>query len=157
MSRLPRRRTVSDVMTSHVHIAAPVTPFKVLVRLIEENRVSAIPIVDQQGLPIGIVSEADLLLKARRRELESSDDLLHRQKRRNERAKADATVASEVMTSPVITVAADTFGRHGTIDCLSGRTMARRGAGRFPHNPLPYHRIRIGPVDFPQRHMLCYR
>jgi CBS domain-containing protein len=95
-------------MTARVHVASPLTPFAFLVRLIEENRVSAIPIVDQQGVPIGIVSESDLLLKERRHELESSQDLLHPQKRRHERAKAEGTVASEVMTSPAITVAADT-------------------------------------------------
>jgi len=108
VSRLPRHRTVSDVMTSRVHVATPLTPFKLLVRLIEENRISAVPIVDQQGIPIGIVSETDLLLKQRRPELESSRDLLHVQKRRHERAKAAGTVASEVMTSPAITVGSDT-------------------------------------------------
>jgi len=105
---LPRRRTVSDVMTIHVHVASPRAPFKVLVRLIEDNKVSAIPIVDQQGIPVGIVSEADLLLKERRQELESSEDLLHLRKRRHERVKAEGTVASDVMTSPVITVPAGT-------------------------------------------------
>ena len=108
MNRLPRHRNVSDVMTSRVHVATPLTPFKLLVRLIEENRISAVPIVDQQGIPIGIVSETDLLLKQRRPELESSRDLLHVQKRRHERAKAAGTVASEVMTSPAITVGSDT-------------------------------------------------
>ncbi len=108
MSRLPRHRTVSDVMTKHVHVATPLTPFKLLVRLIEENRVSAIPIVDQQGVPIGIVSETDLLLKQMRAGAESSRDLLHVRKRRSERAKGDGTVASDVMTSPAITVASDT-------------------------------------------------
>jgi len=103
MSSLPRRRTVTDVMTTSVHIAGPQTPFKLLVRLIEENRVSAIPIVDQQGMPIGIVSEADLLLKERRSELEH-EDLAHVRKRREQRTKADAVVASELMTSPPITV-----------------------------------------------------
>lgn len=108
MSSLPRHRTVSDVMTSRVHVASSLAPFKYLVRLIEENRVSAIPIVDQQGVPIGIVSEADLLLKERRHDLESSEDVPHLQKRRRERAKAGGTVASEIMTSPAITVAFDT-------------------------------------------------
>jgi CBS domain-containing protein len=108
VTRLPRHRTVSDVMTSRVHVATPLTPFKLLVRLIEENRISAVPIVDQQGIPIGIVSETDLLLKQRRPELESSRDLLHVQKRRHERTKAAGTVASEVMTSPAITVESDT-------------------------------------------------
>jgi CBS domain-containing protein len=103
MSSLPRRRTVADVMTTMVHIAGPQTPFKLLVRLIEENRVSAIPIVDQLGMPIGIVSEADLLLKERRSELEHHR-LAHANKRREERTKAEAVVASELMTSPPITV-----------------------------------------------------
>jgi CBS domain-containing protein len=108
MIGLPRHRTVSDVMTSRVHVASPLAPFKLLVRLIEENRVSAIPIVDQQGMPVGIVSESDLLLKERRLELESSRDLLHVQKRRHERAKAAGTVASDLMSSPTMTVASDT-------------------------------------------------
>ena len=85
----PRRRTVSDVMTRRVHVAGPLAPFKQLVRLIAENRVSTIPIVDQRGVPIGIVSESDLLLEER-----TLDD------------PKDA-IASKFMTSPVITVAAD--------------------------------------------------
>jgi CBS domain-containing protein len=105
---LPLHRSVSDVMTSRVHVASPVAPFKLLVRLIEENRVSAIPIVDQQGVPVGIVSESDLLLKERRVELETSHDLLHAHRRRQDRAKARGTVASELMTSPPVTVRSDT-------------------------------------------------
>ena len=103
MSSLPRRRTVADVMTTRVHIAAPQTPFKLLVRMIEENRVSAIPIVDQQGVPVGIVSESDLLLKERRSDLER-EDLIHPRRRREQRAKAGGILASELMTSPPITV-----------------------------------------------------
>lgn len=101
------RSTVSDVMTVHVHVASASTPIRLLTRLIEENRVGAIPIVDQQGVPIGIVSATDLLLKEWGAELESTRDLLHVQKRRQERAKAAGTVASEVMTSPAITVESD--------------------------------------------------
>jgi CBS domain-containing protein len=108
MTSLPRHRTVSDVMTSRVHVASPLSPFKLLVRLIEENRVSAIPVVDETGVPVGIVSESDLLLKQRRLELESSRDLRHLQKGRLERAKAAGTVASDVMTCPAITVTSDT-------------------------------------------------
>ena len=87
MSGLPPHQSVSDVMTTRVHVASPVTPFKQLVRLIAENRVSAIPIVDQQGMPVGIVSESDLLLKS---------------------AQAGGRVASDVMTSPAITIPLDT-------------------------------------------------
>jgi CBS domain-containing protein len=106
--RLRRRRTVSDVMTSRVHVARPMTPFKRLVQLIEENKISAVPIVDAQGVPVGIVSESDLLLKERRRELESESSLLHPRRRRQERAKAEGVVAWEIMTKPPITVRSDT-------------------------------------------------
>lgn len=108
MSGVPRRRTVADVMTARVHVAGPLTPFKLLVRLIQENRVSAIPIVDVNGFPLGIVSESDLLLKERRRELESEPDLLHMRRRQRERAKADGLVASDLMTIPPITVSSTT-------------------------------------------------
>jgi CBS domain-containing protein len=106
-SSLPRHRKVSDVMTSRVHVATPSAPFKHLVRVLEENRISAIPIVDQQGVPIGIVSEWDLMLKERRKELESSNDLIHPERRHHQVAKAQGTIASELMTSPVVTVGAD--------------------------------------------------
>jgi CBS domain-containing protein len=95
-------------MTNQVHVAGALTPFKRLVQLIEENRVSAIPIVDEQGVPIGIVSESDLLLKERRQELESEPSRLHPLRRREQRAKASGVVASEIMTSPPITVQSDT-------------------------------------------------
>lgn len=108
MTNLSRRRTVSDVMTTGVHVATKQTPFKRLVELIEDNRVSAIPIVDERGVPIGIVSESDLLLKERRRELETAQSLLHSRRRQQERAKAQGMVASEIMTTPPITVLSDT-------------------------------------------------
>src|SRR6202163_3359406 len=100
MTTLPRHRTVADVMTSRVHVAGPQAPFKLLVRLIDENRISAIPIVDQQGVPVGIVSESDLLLKERRAELDSSHDLLHVHSAPLSRATAAATAQSDLITSP---------------------------------------------------------
>ncbi|HET9780899.1 MAG TPA: CBS domain-containing protein [Candidatus Dormibacteraeota bacterium] len=105
MSSFPRHRTVADVMTERVHVASPMTPFKLLVRLIEENRVSAIPIVDQHGVPVGVVSESDLLLKERFDELESTSDLLHPRRHSRELAKAGGMVAADLMSSPAITIA----------------------------------------------------
>jgi CBS domain-containing protein len=98
---------VSDVMTSRVHIANRQSPFKQLVRVIEENHISAIPVVDERGFPVGIVSEADLLLKSRRHELEGERGVRHLQRRRAQRSKAEGTTAEEVMTAPPITVQVD--------------------------------------------------
>jgi CBS domain-containing protein len=95
-------------MTVRVHIAGPLTPFKILVRLIEENRISAIPVVDERGMPVGVVSESDLLLKERRGELESEGSPLHLWRRRQEKAKADGTLAADLMTAPAITVGLQT-------------------------------------------------
>ena len=93
---MPRHRTVVDVMTVRVHVAGPLTPFKLLVRLIEENRISAVPIVNQLGMPVGVVSESDLLLK---------ESLVS--KRRQDRVKAEAVIAQDLMTQPAITIRAD--------------------------------------------------
>lgn len=108
MTTWPRHRTVSDVMTVRVHVASPETPFKFLVQLIEDNRISAVPIVDRHGIPVGIVSEADLLLKEQRHGLESQRDLVHPLRLRHRREKAAGNVASELMTSPPITVTTGT-------------------------------------------------
>jgi CBS domain-containing protein len=108
MSSIPRHRTAADVMTRHVHVATPSTPFKVLVRLLDENRISAVPVVDQHGMPLGVVSESDLLLKERLTELANTDSPLHLWRRRQEREKAHGVIAAELMTSPAITVSLDT-------------------------------------------------
>jgi len=113
-------------MTTRVHVATPSTTFKVLVRLIEENRVSAIPIVDPQGRPVGIVSESDLLLKERRSELElEAGSPLHLWRRRQERAKAEGVVAADLMTSPVVSV-----GAESTI-AQAARVMQERNVRRL--------------------------
>jgi len=104
----PRRTTVADVMTAHVHVATPSTPFKVLVRVLEENRISAVPIVDQQGMPVGVVSESDLLLKERLTELTREESPLHLWRRQQQREKAQGVIAAELMTSPAITTGLDT-------------------------------------------------
>ncbi len=124
MSSMPRHRTVADVMTAHVHVAGPQTPFKLLVRLIEENHVSAIPIVDQHGVPIGIVSETDLLLKERRSELGAAQDLLHARRLRDQRAKAEGLLAADLMTSPPITVPA-TIGLAQAARLMQERNVRR--------------------------------
>lgn len=122
---LPRHRTVCDVMTKRVHVASPVTPFKLLVRLIEENRVSAIPIVDQGGVPVGIVSEADLLLKGRQAEIAASSSLFRARRRRTDLAKAEGIIASDLMTSPPITIGSD-----ATLT-QAARQMQERGVRRL--------------------------
>jgi CBS-domain-containing membrane protein len=50
-----------EIMTPHVVTISPETPAGRIARLLLENHVSAVPVVDQTGAPIGMVSEGDLL------------------------------------------------------------------------------------------------
>src|SRR5262245_37979097 len=124
MSTLPRRRTVGDVMTARVHVAGPVTPFKHLVQMIEDNRISAVPIIDKRGIPIGVVSEADLLLKERRGELDLDGNPVPLW-RRLDRAKADGVIAIDLMSSPPMTVPL------GTLISEAARIMSERRVRRL--------------------------
>jgi len=97
--------TVRDVMTRMVVSAPTGASFTDLVRLMHDHRIGAVPIVDARGVVVGVVSEADLLLKRDPAALEWH--LLDGPHRRADRRKALARVASELMTSPPITVSPD--------------------------------------------------
>ena len=54
---------VKDLMTTPVVTVEPSAPFKEIVARLAEHRVSAVPVVDDGRRVLGVVSEADLLLK----------------------------------------------------------------------------------------------
>lgn len=54
---------VIDLMTTEVVVVHPETPLKEVARLLIEHRISGMPVVDQDGTVLGVVSEADLLAK----------------------------------------------------------------------------------------------
>lgn len=56
-----RRRSVADLMTPQAVVAQPGTAFKEIARLLDEYGITAVPVVDEEGRPLGVVSEADLL------------------------------------------------------------------------------------------------
>lgn len=97
-----RRKTVGDVMTREVVTISDTTPFKEIVRLMGEYHVSALPVLDGSGRPVGIVSEADLLLKPQYSGTGKPsfiESILHGE----DIAKASGLVASQLMTTPVLT------------------------------------------------------
>ena len=49
---------VKDLMTTQVVTVGPATPFKEIVARLAEHRVSAVPVVDDDGRVLGVVSEA---------------------------------------------------------------------------------------------------
>jgi CBS domain-containing protein len=51
----------SDVMTDAVVSVRPDTPTSQVARLLLDNGISAVPVVDSDGAPVGMVSEGDLI------------------------------------------------------------------------------------------------
>jgi CBS domain-containing protein len=98
------RRTVQDVMTREVVAVRGPTPFKELVRLLNEHRVTAVPVLDDTGrLVVGVVSESDLALKEVAPLREAHTPAFETAQYRDERAKAASLTAAELMTAPAVT------------------------------------------------------
>src|ERR1700680_1151107 len=95
-----RRLSVEDVMTREVVTASPDTSFKQLEQLMAEHRISAMPVVDAEGVALGVVSEADLLLKTEAAGEEGGWSPGSGQRH----SKARAQTAAGLMSSPALTV-----------------------------------------------------
>jgi CBS domain-containing protein len=95
---------VKDLMTTQVVTVGPETPFKEIVARLAQHRVSAVPVVDDRRLVLGVVSEADLLLKEEFPEPEQDLPLWWTRRARLDRAKAAASVARDLMTVAVVAV-----------------------------------------------------
>jgi CBS domain-containing protein len=96
---------VRDVMTTEVVTAEPSTPFKEIAARLAQHRISAVPVVDAGRRVLGIITEADLLLKQEHPDPKADISLIWTRRRRRERAKAAAAVAGKLMTAPAATVA----------------------------------------------------
>ena len=97
---------VKDLMTTQVVTVAPETPFEILARLVE-HRVSALPVVADDGLVLGVVSEADLLLKQQFPDPDQDLSLWWTKRHRLKRAKAAASTAHHLMTVAVVSISGD--------------------------------------------------
>ena len=97
------RTNVASVMTAKPVVATETTGFKEIAGRLAEHRISALPVVDEAGRLLGVVSEADLLLKEA---LGHADGLhlLDSGRKRSERAKASALLARDLMTSPAVAI-----------------------------------------------------
>ncbi|MEY9877553.1 CBS domain-containing protein [Streptacidiphilus sp. MAP12-33] len=123
VENVPGRR-VRDVMTRTVVTALRETPFKELVRLMRDNAVGAVPVLDSRHRVIGVVSGADLLLKeaGHDRRLGLRQALL----RPDEAGKVAALVAADLMSAPAVTIGPDE-----TL-AAAARLLGRRGVRHLP-------------------------
>ncbi|MFB7344408.1 CBS domain-containing protein [Streptomyces hydrogenans] len=97
-----RAFTVADVMTRKVVAVRPDTSFKEIVAAMERWKVTALPVLEGEGRVVGVVSEADLLLKEEFHDRRLG--MIERLRRRDVTAKAASDRAAELMTTPAVTV-----------------------------------------------------
>ena len=99
---------VVDVMSQSVITVGPGTPLKDVAGLLVDHRVSGVPVVDAAGAVLGVVSEADLLIKE-----QGAEAIRHRRlarfvwesrESRSQLAKLGAVTAGEAMTAPAVTI-----------------------------------------------------
>ncbi|MBJ3812692.1 CBS domain-containing protein [Streptomyces flavofungini] len=93
---------VGDVMRRSLLAVRRTTPFREIVRIMRDRRVSALPVLGG-GRVLGLVSATDLLPKEEFRE-----GPLDGRERLSDATKADGTTARDLMTSPAFTVGPDT-------------------------------------------------
>ena len=121
---------VREVMTSRVIAVSPETPLKEVARVLADHGISGVPVVDAGGSVVGVVSEADFLLKEQdvptgRRSLVAwlFDGADGQQARQD---KLHATTAREAMTSPAVVIGPE----HGVRDAAA--LMTRKRINRLP-------------------------
>ena len=100
--------TVREVMTESVISVRPSTSLKEVALLLIDHKISGLPVVDVGGAVLGVVSEADFLVKE-----QGADAIRHRRlarflgesdESRVQLAKLEAVTAGEAMTAPAITI-----------------------------------------------------
>ncbi|GAA4879403.1 CBS domain-containing protein [Kitasatospora terrestris] len=96
-----RHRIVGELMTSAVVHVAPDTGFKEITRLLAENDITSVPVLDDQDRPLGLVSEADLILNQAAQE-DPAGLLIAPHLPSAARSRSRATTAGELMTSPAV-------------------------------------------------------
>jgi CBS domain-containing protein len=118
---------VDELMTKEAISIASETPLKEVGALLAEHRISGLPVVDAEGRVVGVVSEADILVK------EQGPESRHGglfawllEGGRADQAKLAARTAGEAMTAPAITVLA----RKRVSD--AARLMTEHGIKRLP-------------------------
>lgn len=100
--------TVRDVMTREVITFSPETPLHDVASRLIRNGISGAPVVSADGTLLGVVSEADILIKEQGREAIAHRRLAgllgESQATRTAMLKVAATDAGEAMTTPAITI-----------------------------------------------------
>src|SRR5579875_1199258 len=118
-------KTVKDVMSANPVSVRKTTSVKEVAAMLREFRVSAFPVVDEAGKVVGVVSEADLMVKQAVADGSGRGKIIASLGHHRVLRKVNGITAGDLMTSPAVTVTGqDTIDR-------AARLMHRRGLKRL--------------------------
>ncbi|HEX7222846.1 MAG TPA: CBS domain-containing protein [Candidatus Limnocylindrales bacterium] len=119
--------TVAEVMTRDVITVGPDMPLKAAATVISERGVSGVPVCEEDGTVVGVLSESDLLVKqSGARPRGGLFSLLAESREPADLVKAHAHTAGRAMTAPAITIASDATVTE------AARLMSERNLNRLP-------------------------
>lgn len=97
---------VMEIMTADVRTVTPETTLKDVATVLVENRISGVPVCSADGRVLGVVSEADILLKEWNPGQRLGGPLAWLLDGRSDASviKAAATTAAGAMTAPAVTI-----------------------------------------------------
>jgi CBS domain-containing protein len=121
-----KHRRIKNVMSTDVATVREDTPFKDIVRLLDRREVSAVPVLDAAGRVVGVVSNADLLLKQGAQQPPEARSPMAWLQHSLARNRARGTTAGELMSTPAHTVGPDAT----VVD--AARLLDRHGVKRLP-------------------------
>ncbi len=105
----------SDVMTTEIISTTADTPVREVARTLLAHGISAMPVLDADGVPIGMVSEGDLVSRGEMERVERRDWWLKLVADDSApdggflaRLRAPDRTAADVMSAPIVTVSEDT-------------------------------------------------
>src|SRR5690242_12865746 len=98
------RLSVADIMTTGVVSVSRTTGYREIADLLVRHRISAVPVVDDGGLVLGVVSSADLLEKIEYADARPHHPLVTRTMSAARTARGDT--AEGLMSSPAVTIEA---------------------------------------------------
>ncbi len=120
------KAVVRDVMSAHPVSVRRTASFKELAAMLFEFGVSGFPVVDDDGMVIGVVSEADMLAKEALEDEDGLRETIASIVHRTERRKGAGVTAGDLMTSPAVTVTPEDTVAH------AAAVMYTRGLKRLP-------------------------
>jgi CBS domain-containing protein len=126
--------TVKDVMTTRVIWVKKDATFREMAVALRDHRVSAFPVIDDDGKVIGVVSEADMLTKEA---LDGEPGVISGILRRRDQAKARGVTAGDLMTTAVVAVRPEDTVEH------AARLMYERRVKRLPVTDESGHLVGI--------------